>query len=47
MTVRVTLAPLAAGDYVVELTGGGTETARAAGAGLENPRMLIAFRVIP
>jgi hypothetical protein len=44
MTARVTLAPLAAGDYVVELTGGGTEAG--GGAGLENQRMLIAFRVV-
>src|SRR5207248_9957505 len=36
MTARVTLAPLAAGDYVVELTNGGGDT----------NRMLVAFRVV-
>jgi len=49
MTARVTLAPLAAGDYVVELAGGAGTAGRAGGAGtagLDNERMLIAFRVI-
>ena len=43
MTARLTLAPLAPGDYIVALT-------RAGGAGGENSReerMLVAFRVIP
>ena len=43
MTARLALAPLAAGDYIIEhaVASGGTR-----GAGKEQRRMLVAFRVI-
>jgi VWFA-related protein len=45
MTARVTLAPLAPGDYIVELTR--PDGAGGAGGGRETERMLVAFRVVP
>jgi VWFA-related protein len=39
ITAQIALAPLAVGDYIIELT--------AAGAGREKERRLVAFRVIP
>jgi len=49
MTARVTLAPLATGDYIVELAKAGEASGagRAGGAGQETNRMLIAFRIVP
>ena len=43
MTARLALAPLAAGDYIIEL---GTASGGTRGTGKEQRRMLVAFRVI-
>ena len=42
-TAQLALAPLAAGDYVIELAGGAGEAGRAGGSA----RTLVPFRVIP
>ncbi|PYR54720.1 MAG: hypothetical protein DMF91_26110 [Acidobacteria bacterium] len=49
-TAQLALAPLAAGDYVIELSGGSGESGRSGGSGGsggETKRTLVAFRVIP
>jgi VWFA-related protein len=45
-TAQVTLAPLAPGDYVIEITGAGG-AGRAGGAGGGSTRTLAAFRIVP
>ena len=49
VSAQLALAPLAVGDYIVELTraGGAGRAGRAEGAGRESDRMLVAFRVVP
>jgi VWFA-related protein len=52
-TAQLALAPLAVGDYVIELitgagkAGGAGEAGRGGGAGMETKRTLVAFRIVP
>ncbi len=46
-TAQLALAPLAVGDYVIELVTGAGGAGRAGGAGGERIRTLVAFRVVP
>jgi hypothetical protein len=45
-TAQLALAPLAVGDYVIELSGGSGGSGRSGGSGGETKRTLVAFRVV-